>query len=93
MHDVYGRTIPTAYLPAARAVLECSRCIASLHMQCWNVFGIVVLSSLGSVFHASLPYSWVHIYLLLGGVAVRYASLADHYLLSSETAANKQSAP
>ena len=65
--------------------------LASLHAQSWSVVGAVVLPSLGSLFHASLLYSWVHIYLPLG-FPVRFASLADHYLLSSETAANKQSA-
>ena len=41
MHDVYGQTIPRYIL-------------ASLHTQSWSVVGVVVLSSFGSVLHASL---------------------------------------
>ena len=46
MHDVYGQTIPRYIL-------------ASLHAQSWSVVGAVVLPSLGSLFHASLLYSYL----------------------------------
>ena len=49
MHDVYGQAIPRYIL-------------ASLHTQSWSVVGAVVLPSLGSLFYASLLYSWVNIY-------------------------------